>query len=156
MLVTVIILAAMFGLVMWQYNAQIKVLEKHHEKQQTQVVSQESEQEHQCAELAFSRYRTLGLEANRTAKYKGHYNTARNQCYALIESTDASLDTLWKRITLYDGDGKVFGTYAWRSEHDRKPSDVPPFNCDVAMPTGDHRVCSSETEFRYFADTYMK
>jgi len=156
MLVTLIVLAALFGLVMWQYNTQLKVLEKHQKQKQTQVASQESEQEHQCSEGAFARYRMLGLESNRTAKYKGHFNAGLGHCYTLIETADTSLDTLWKRITLFDGDGKVFGTFGWHSQPGRKNADIPPFNCDVQMPTGEHRTCSTETEFRFFADAYMK
>lgn len=156
MLITLIILAAMCGLIVWQFNTQKIVLEKHQEKKQSVVASQETEQQHNCTGTAFARFRMLGLEANRSASYKAHFNTGLNQCYALIESTDVSLNVLWKRVTLYDGDGKVFGTYAWHSQQDRKPTEVPPFNCDVAMPSGEHRACSTETEFRYLADTYMK
>lgn len=156
MLVTLMILVALFGLVLWQYNTQLKVLEKHQKQKQTQVASQESAQEHECSETAFARYRMLGLESNRAAKYKGHFNTTLNECYALIETADVQLDTRWNRITLYQGDGKVFGTYGWHSQPGRKDSEIPAFNCDVQMPTGEHRTCGTEAEFRFLADSYMK
>jgi len=157
MLIMLLLLLAMCGLVVWQFNAQKVVLEKHqqHAAASASVASPQNEQQTQCTQNARARFLALGLEANKSAGFKGHYNTTRSQCYALIESTDVTLDTLWKRVTLYDGDGKVFGTYTWRSEPDRKPTDVPPFNCDLAIPGGgDHRSCSSETEFRFYADSY--
>jgi hypothetical protein len=157
MLIALLVLVVLTGLIMWQYKADVRVLEKHHEKiQQVSSSPQESDQQRDCTEQAFARYKGLGLESNKSASYKGHFSTGLNQCYELIESTDASLDTLWKRVTLYEADGKVFGSYAWHSAPDQKPADIPPFNCDVQMPTGEHKSCSSETEFRFLADTYMK
>ena len=154
--ITLLVVGAMAALLIWQYRAQYAALQGHHEREQVASAAQDNEPQYQCNEKALERFRRLGLQDNATASHKGHFNTALNQCYMLIENSESKLDTNWKHITLYDGDGKVFASYGWHSESGEKDTDIPPYTCDVALPSGEHQTCKTEAEFRYLADTYMK
>ncbi|HTA65329.1 MAG TPA: heme exporter protein CcmD [Xanthomonadaceae bacterium] len=154
--ITLLVLAAMAGLLIWQYRAQYAALQKHQQREQAASAVQVSESQLQCNQKALERFRRLGLEGDATASHKGHFNTALNQCYMLIENSESSLDTNWKHITLYDGDGKVFASYGWHSENGEQDADIPAYTCDVALPSGEHQTCKTEEDFRKLVDAYMQ
>ena len=143
-------------LVMWQYKADYHALETRQQHTQAASVSADQQTQNDCTGKGAARFRQLGLQYNKAAKYSAHFNASLNQCYALIETSNVSLDTLWKHITLYDADGKVFAAYEWHSQPGQSAADIPPFTCDVTMPGGEHRDCTSESDFRNLTTAYMK
>lgn len=154
--ITLLFIAAMVALVVWQFRAQHALLETHQRHQQDAVAAHESEAQLRCNASALARFQVLHLEGNPSAKHRGHFNLARGQCYILIENSENSLDTDWKHITLYDADGKVFGSYGWHSESDRQPAEIPPYTCDVTLPSGAHQACKTEDDFRSLVGAYMR
>jgi hypothetical protein len=155
-LITLLVLIAMVGLVMWQYKADYRALETRQQHVPDPSVAKDQEIQHDCADKAAARVKQLGLQYSKTTKYSAHFNATLNQCYALIENTDKSLDIVWNHITLYDADGKVFAAYAWHSQPGQSAADIPPFTCEVTLPTGEHRDCNSEGDFRSLVAAYMK
>jgi hypothetical protein len=154
--ITLLILAAMCGLVWWQYQTQYSKLQSHQHQVKDESASQGLVLQHDCLTKALARFNFLGLASNKSANYKGHYSASLGQCYALIGSNETSLDTVWKHLTLYDADGKVFASYAWHSQDDQKAADIPPYTCEVTLPSGEERTCKSEADFRDLIGAYMK
>ncbi|HEY2346952.1 MAG TPA: hypothetical protein VGH80_13925 [Xanthomonadaceae bacterium] len=155
-LITLIVLATLVGLVIWQYRTQYAVLEHHQQAQQDAASAQADQAQLQCNQSALARFQALRLDDNPTARHKGHFNPTLDQCYILIESSENSLDTDWKHITLYAADGKVFASYGWHSENGEQAADIPPYTCDVTLPTGEHRACKTEADFRNLVGAYMR
>jgi hypothetical protein len=155
-LILLLVIAAMVGLLFWQFQTESVSLEHHQKKQQDLSVSKELATQQLCSDQAHDRFNLQGWQSQPTATFKGHFNAELGKCFALIENDSASLGTTWKNVTLTDAaNGKNFASYSWRSEPGQKPADVPPFTCEVTVPSGERTDCTSETEFKNLIKTYL-
>ncbi|MBS0462926.1 MAG: hypothetical protein JSS41_10710 [Proteobacteria bacterium] len=153
--ISLLILAALAGLLVWTFRAQRSALDAHQRKQEDVAAAQAAQVQANCAQAAQDRFVRLGLDAAAGGTYKGHFNTARNQCYQLIGSRRSAAGTDWKTFTLYDASGKVFGNYGWHSDSSGRAAS-PPYTCDVTLPSGAQQTCASETEFRQLIGAYLQ
>ena len=154
--VVLLALALLAAMMLWQYRAQYTVLEKHQQARQDAAHEQASQVQQQCDQAAAARFQALGLAEGAGAAHTGHFNPVSGQCHVLIESSEQQLGTTWKHITVYDADGKVLASYGWHSEEGRQAADIPPYSCDVTLPSGDQRSCVSEADFRQLVGAYMQ
>ena len=110
------------------------------------------------AEQARKAFNDLGYKPNDMAGYENHYNTKLNKCFVFVQNTDATHQpTIWTYKTLFDAyDGKTYAVYSWHTVKDKKYSEVPPFTCKVVLPSGDDKLCESDSEFDELIKTYME
>lgn len=153
--ISLLILAALVGLVMWTFRAQRAALESHQRKQDSAVAAQAAQVQANCAQAASDRFARLGLDEAAGGTHQAHYNTALNQCYQLIGSRRSAAGTDWKTFTLYDATGKVFGNYGWHSDSAGRRASSP-YTCDVTLPSGVQQTCASEAEFRQLIGAYLQ
>ena len=152
-----LVVAVMTGVLVWQYHTQYLALEEHKLQMQEASVSQSLVAQQRCTEQAHDRFRRLGWENGKSAKFRNHYNAKLDKCFVLIENSTTSLDIAWDHATLSDaGDGTILGNYAWRSISGEKPSDVAPYTCDVTLPSSEKTACKSDAEFKSLINVYMK
>jgi hypothetical protein len=156
-IILLLVLAALIGLLFWQYKTIPVSLKNHERKVKELSVSKSLAAQQQCHDQAHARFALLGLEGQASETFKSHYNAPLEKCFLQVENTSSSLDIVWKNVTLSDAaSGSNFGSYSWRSTPGQRPSDVPPFTCEVTLPSGEKKDCASEAEFRSLIETYMK
>lgn len=155
-IIALLVLIAMAGFVYWQFRAQYKVLEQHEQRKQEAAAALAAQPQIDCEKDAAARFDRLGLASHPAASHKAHFNSALNQCYQWIEDRRTSMDTLWRNITVYDGRGRVYGSFGWHSAGDRPHDATAPYTCTVTLPSGEHRDCGSEAEFKRLTTVYMQ
>ena len=112
-----------------------------------------------CAKQAREQFKQLGWDKEPMAGFTNHYNEKMNKCFVLIENTDAksSPGTIWTNVVLMDAfEGKELGLYSWHTEKDKKYWEVPPFQCEVTLPSGEKKICNSREEFDELIKVYME
>ena len=155
-IILLLVIAALVGLIVWQYKTLPVALENQQKKVEDLNASRSVAAQQQCHDQAHARFIQLGLEGQPTQSFRSRYNTQLDKCYLQIENTSVSLDILWKNLTLSEAvSGINLGSYSWRSAPGQTPADVPPFTCEVTMPSGGKTECKSETEFRNLIKAYM-
>ncbi|MBS0212056.1 MAG: hypothetical protein JSR26_02600 [Proteobacteria bacterium] len=150
-----IVIGALALLVRLQYKAQYLTLQEHQERQHVAASSAAEQPQLQCAQAALGRFHQLGLDDKPGSSHTAHFNARLNQCYQLMETQRSDTGTNWRTATLYDAQGRVFASYGWRGDTGRPASSISPYTCTVTLPSGEHRDCGSQTEFRRLIDTYM-
>lgn len=113
----------------------------------------------QCAKQAREQYNQSEWSKEPDAGFTNHYNQTLNKCFMLIGNTDAKIDpgTIWTNVTLVDAfEGKVLGSYHWHTEKGKKYWEVPPFQCEVTLPSGEKVFCKSQAEFDDLIKIYME
>jgi hypothetical protein len=64
---------------------------------------------------------------------------------------------IWTYLDVRDAfEGKRYGTYVWHTETSKKYLVVPPFTCEVTLPTGEQKACHSMDEFEELVKVYME
>jgi len=154
-IIALLVLAAMAGLVYWQFRAQYAVLEEHDQRQPDAAAARAAQPQLDCAQAAAARFRNLGLATHAGASHRARFNAALNQCYQWIEDRRTAMGTEWRNITLYDGRGRVFASFGWHSVDGRPRENTSPYSCNVTLPSGEHRDCGSEAEFKQLTAVYM-
>jgi hypothetical protein len=155
-IILLLVVAALAGLIVLQFKTLPGALENHQKKVTDLSASKGLAEQQTCHDQAQARFVKLGLAGQASETVKSHFSVALGKCFVQIENTSTSLDIVWKNVTLSDaisGDG--FGRYSWRSAPGQKPSDVPPFTCEVTQPSGEKKECTSEDEFRNLVKVYM-
>jgi len=112
-----------------------------------------------CAKQAREQFKQLGWDKEQMAGFTNHYNEKLNKCFVLIENTDAksSPGTIWTNVVLMDAfEGRELGLYSWHTEKDKKYWEVPPFQCEVNLPSGEKKICNSREEFDELIKIYME
>ena len=156
-IVALLVLAALVGVVVWQYHTQYLVLADHKRQVHDASVSPSVAAQQQCSEQARARFRQPDPGDAKQTVYKSRYNATLSRCFMQIDTTNASLGTVWKYVTLSDAvEGEVVGSYSWHSLPGKKDSEVTPFTCEVVMPTGEKQLCKSDEEFRNLIKFYLK
>src|SRR5437762_3175471 len=104
-----------------------------------------------CAEQARREFNAAGYKPNNMASYLNHYNLKLNKCFMQVESYDSSRPkaVIFTNRTVSDAfEGKVYGTYIWRTVEGKKYWEVPPLQCQVVLPSGEEQRCKSDDEFK--------
>jgi hypothetical protein len=112
-----------------------------------------------CAEQAGKTFADLGYKRTELNRYESHYNETLNKCFIRTESQDSYTvpDAIFAYQNVLDAfEVKQLGSYAWRGNKRRKHGEVRPFVCEVALPSGDKRVCRSNVEFTELVKLYME
>lgn len=154
-LTALLVFGALALLVLWQYRTQYTVLEQHQQSQQSAAVEASRQPQLLCEQAAVDRIHRLGLNDQPGVSRSVHFNRSMQQCYMVVRNRHSSLGTDWKTATVYDDQGRVFGSFGWRSDTDASNRTISPYTCTVTLPTGEHRDCGSEAEFQRLIGVYM-
>jgi len=156
-LVTLFVIALMVAILFWQYRVSVIALEKHKQLVQDHSVIEGMEKQHQCAEQVFAIFRQRGLQFQKSAAWKGHYNPSLGKCYAQIETNTLTLDITWHGVSVFDAATNIeVGGYSSRTSPGQKESEVTPFTCEVTLPPDARTTCSSRAEFMEMIKAYMQ
>lgn len=154
---TLLVIAIMFGVLFWQYRVSIIALEKHKQLVQDQSTQRGLEKQQQCTERALAVFRQRGLERGQLGAWKGHYNASMGKCFGQIETSTLAQDIAWHNVTVFDAATLVeVAGYSSRTAPGQKESEVIPFTCEVALPSGARIDCFSRTEFMGKIKAYMQ
>lgn len=110
-----------------------------------------------CAKQAHFAFKLRDFQREHAAGFTNHYNEKLNKCFVEIQHLDDKLSpgTLYIFKTASDAfEDRVFGQYSWRSEKGKKRSEVPPFLCQVTLPSGETKTCGSLDEFDALIKSY--
>jgi len=128
-------------------------------KLESKSKSDNLELQEKCARQAAAIFKADGWEKEQMAGFENHYNEKMNRCFILEENTDAK--TTPGRVsnsrTLLDAfERKTLASYFWMSEKNKQFWEVPPFQCEVTIPSGEKTVCKSSDEFYELVKVYMQ
>ena len=104
-------------------------------------------------------FKNDGWADEKLAGYTNHYNDKLNKCFIWITATTVDKNTgqISNTQILEDAfEGKVFGNYTWFADKVKKYWEVPPFECDMIVMSGEKVVCSSTEQFEKLAGNYME
>jgi hypothetical protein len=122
--------------------------------------SKADEAQAKCAEQARKVFDNSGYSKSEIAAYENHYTTKLGKCAMRVLHTDAHTargKVIWTYLNVLDAfEGKQYGTYAWHTETNKKYLVVPPFTCEVTLPTGEQKTCYSMDEFEELVKVYME
>jgi hypothetical protein len=164
MKVIVALLALAVGYLAWVHRTQSALLNEH-EKQigeliaahQSQRISTSLDAQERCARQAAIAFKELGWARNPAAVFGNHFSARDEKCFMKIESATVVGSTPWTNKTVLDAfEGRVIGTYAWKSDPGKKYWEVPPVTCQVTLRSGEKRTCASDEEFEDLVKTYME
>jgi hypothetical protein len=117
------------------------------------------ELQEKCAKQASELFSSEGWAKEQMAGFENHYNEKLNRCFIMVENTDAK--TTPGRISnskfLSDAfERKILANYFWMSDTTKKYREVPPFQCDVTLPSGEKKICHSSDEFDQLVREYLQ
>lgn len=120
---------------------------------------QSLQQQEACArqaKLAFEEYNSLNH--NPLADYQSHYNTKLNKCLILIDDqmVPSGKEFLTTAMLMDAFERRVYGSYSWRSQPNKKYWEVPPITCELIPTTREKTFCRSRDEFDAFVSKYME
>ncbi|MGC2247298.1 MAG: hypothetical protein WA609_11905 [Terriglobales bacterium] len=121
--------------------------------------SESLELQERCSNQAAVAFRRDGFKTEQGDLFYNHYNEKLNKCFVQYESRDSKLypGTVYLNKVLSDAfEGKVFGTYTWHSDKDKKYWEVPPIACSVTLPSGEEKTCHSPDEYDSLVKQYME
>jgi seryl-tRNA synthetase len=112
-----------------------------------------------CAKQAREEFHSLGWDKHELADVSNHYNAKLNKCFMQIQDTDAKSvrGTIVTSTTVADAfEGKVYATYIWSTQKNKKYWEVPPLECKVTLLSGEEKICHSSDEFDELVKQYME
>ena len=112
-----------------------------------------------CANQAREEFKLYGWNAHEMAGVSNHYNPKLGKCLMLIEDMDAKTvrGQVTTSKTLSDAfEGKVYASYIWSTQKDKKYWEVPPLECKVTPLSGEEQTCHSDAEFDALIKQYME
>jgi hypothetical protein len=112
-----------------------------------------------CSEQARKVFADLGYNKNQLAGYENHYNSQMNKCFIQVQNMDTktSPGTIGTYRNVFDAfEGKEYGAYAWYTKKGKQYWEVPPFQCEVTLPSGEKKSCHSDGEFTELVKVYME
>jgi len=155
--ISLLVIVLMAAVLYWQYRISVIALEKHKQLVQNQTVVQGLERQQQCTERVFAVFRQRGLQFQKGAAWKGHYNTSLDKCYAQIETNALTLDITWHGVSVFDVATNIeVAGYSSRTSPEQRESEVTPFTCEVTVPPDTHTTCTSRAEFMERIKAYMQ
>ena len=106
-----------------------------------------------CAKQAGETFRVLGYKIGGTDFYESHYNKKLNVCFLSISSLYKSTVS----ESLVDAyEQRVYATYMWIADKNKKYSEVVPMLCRVMPNTKYETKCSSEEEYKSYVAKLME
>ena len=156
-----VLLIATAGVLVWQMT-RIQNLEK-----KVHALKSDSARENalevldlqaKCAAQARKEFEYEGLVGKDMAGYESHYSPEMKRCFVATSLTDAKTNpkVIWTTRTVVDAfEGKECATYVWHTEEGKKYWEVPPFQCEVTVPSGEKKICHSDDEFEELIKPYM-
>lgn len=112
-----------------------------------------------CARQAREEFKLYGWDKHQMADVSNHYNAELNKCFMEIEDADAKSvrGQVVASKTVSDAfEGKVYGSYIWSTQKDKKYWEVPPLECKVTSLSGEEKVCHSSEEFDELVKQFMQ
>ncbi len=164
LLVLVIVGALVLGAITYSQRVSLRAEQDHVRQLNAKLEESASksaifDRQEKCAQQAREEYRSDGWEKQAMAGFTNHFNSKLNKCFMEIVNTDAksSPGTIITSKTLSDAfEGKVYGNYIWSTQKGKKYWEVPPLECDVALSTGEKKICHSSDEFDELIKVYME
>ena len=106
-----------------------------------------------CAKQAGETFKELGYKNGGTDFYESHYNKKLNVCFLSISSLYKSTVS----ESLVDAyEQRVYATYMWIADKNKKYSEVVPMLCRVMPNTKYETKCSSEEEYKSYVAKLME
>ena len=148
---TIVFLAAVVGaLGMFAYFQETSLSEQrrtvHDLTTRFETVSKTSslDLQERCATQARREFTRLGWDKVRGADFLNHYSAEFGKCFMMIVNNSGDFD----HKTVFDAfEGTAYATYGWQADKVKKYWEVPPYTCNVTLPSGEERVCRSSDEF---------
>jgi hypothetical protein len=112
-----------------------------------------------CAKQAQKAFDKMQFQDRTLASFTNHYNVKLNRCFIETEQemVPGGPDIFWTYKFVSDAyEGKDFGSYVWHSDKVKKYWEVPPFQCQVTLPSGEEKLCKSSDEFDDLIKVYMQ
>lgn len=109
-----------------------------------------------CSEQARKLFLERGFNRRVMAQYANHYNSRLNKCFVQISDYDvtSSPGTSFKSKYVLDAfEGKEYGTFSFQGG--KRISEASVY-CEVAVPSGEPKLCNSESEFNELVKIYME
>lgn len=103
-----------------------------------------------CAKQAQTAFDKMSFQDRKLASFLNHYNVKMNRCFIETEQymIPGGPDTFWTYKFVTDAyEGKDFGSYVWHTDKVKKYWEVPSFQCQVTLPSGEEKLCESSDEF---------
>ncbi len=119
----------------------------------------ELELQEKCAKQAREEFKLYGWDKHEMAVVSNHYNTRLNRCFMQIQDTDAKTvrGTIVTSRTVSDAfEGKIYASYIWSTQKNKKYWEVPPLECKVTLLSGEEKLCHSSDEFDELLKQYME
>jgi hypothetical protein len=109
-----------------------------------------------CSDQARKAFTLSGLKESEGATYQNHYNVKLNKCFIETQNQSVRGKTIWTFRNVYDAfEGRLYGTYAWHTEDNKKYWEVKPTMCEVELRSGENQTCQSDEEFSKLVQGYM-
>lgn len=112
-----------------------------------------------CARQAREEFRLYGWDKHTMAVVLNHYNAQLNKCFMEVQDTDtksAPGQIVTSRNVLDAFEGKMYASYIWSTEKNKKYWEVPPLECKVTSLSGGEKVCRSSEEFDELVKQFMQ
>jgi hypothetical protein len=112
-----------------------------------------------CSSKAESEFAKSDLQSREQAVVTNHYNVKLDRCFIEIDQYYVMdhFGNLWNYKTVSDAyEGKIFGSYAWKSDKIKKYWEVKPTECKVMDQNGQDLLCNSDVEFDNLIKIYMQ
>jgi hypothetical protein len=116
------------------------------------------ELQEKCANQAREEFKLYRWDKQDSAEFTSHYNMKLGRCFMEIRNSDSKSSpgqVIVSRTVSDAFEGKVFGTYDWATQKDKKYWEVPPLACNVMLPTGVETLCHSSEEFDQLVSQLM-
>jgi hypothetical protein len=91
-----------------------------------------------CYKQANAVFDKMTFQDRTLASFTNHYNVKMDRCFIETEQDMVSggPEIFWTYKIVSDAcEGKDFGSYAWHSDKVKKYWEVPPFQCQVTLPS---------------------
>jgi hypothetical protein len=112
-----------------------------------------------CARQAREEFRLYGWDKHPMAFVLNHYDAKLNRCFMEVRDTDARSvpGTILTSETVLDAfEGKLYASYAWSAEKNKRYQYAPLLDCEVTSLSGEKTVCHSSEEFDELVKQFMK
>jgi hypothetical protein len=150
---TVVVLAV----VIHSQSAKLSALQTRTAEVKTVPQTASMELQSQCAKQAAIAFKQSGWSSEKLADSTNHYNTRLGKCFVEITNTTIENGHPGHSAIVSDAfEGKVYASYEWINVTNKQFWEVPPTECQVAMPNGETKYCKSSGEFEEFTKIYMQ
>ena len=91
-----------------------------------------------------------------TYEFTSHFDTKSNICYILVHGGGTYLGHASVNYLVFDAyEGRVYASYDWFNNQDKKYWEVTPIECNVKPRNTDAINCKTDDEFESLIDKYF-